>query len=457
MRRVGAIGAAVAVVAVSVIVIGRSLGGDDGRSSAGEVEAEWNRVVVLTERAINVIDPASGEVDDTFNVTTDLLDDQSLVNGPMLATMTDFGRIAVYNLTDGSVRRGQAGVDETMLRSRDHDDLLFIGSDVGGDLTLIDLSERSILSVADLAALDSPLMFANAARANPAGTHVAVSDGRSFQTIVIDVAEEAAIPIAGQIVAINDEVVVTAQRAGATTELEFYDLAGERLGSVDVPTPVATLLTGDDEVITVDATGAIRIAKPDDVSDAGQVVVPATEPDTDDAPATPSSGVETASNTRLVVTDDSDTFVIDDRGEQLFFNTGLVTSPISGPTVCASVGGGFGSTSTIVDLDRGRVLADLDGLSVSLTSVDGCTAALLGRGTVLDDEPRVLVDDEGTGTLVWHDGDLVEIRGNSVAAIAPDGGSAAVIDGDTTVLVDLNDGDGLPLAAEPVVVHFANL
>jgi len=461
MRRVGAIGAAVAVVAVSVIVIGRSIGGNDGRSSAGEVEADWNRVVVLTEGAINVIDPASGEIDNTYPVTTDLLDDQSLTNGPMLVTMTDFGRIGVHDLTDGSIRRGQTGSDETMLRSRDHPDLVFVGSDVGGDLTVIDLSERDILSVADRAGLDSPLMFAAAARANPGGTHVAVSDGRSFQTIVVDIAEQAAIPVAGQIVAINDSVVVTAQRAGATTELEFYDLTGERLGSVDVPTPIATMLTDDDEVVTVDATGAIRIAAADGVSDEGQVTVPNADPDADpdvdDIPATPSSGVETASNTRLVVTDDTDTFVIDDRGEQLLFSTGVVTSPVSGPTICANVGGGFGATSTIVDLDRGRVLADLDGLLVSLTSVDGCTASLLGAGTVVDDEPRVFVDVEGTGTLVWHDGDLVEILGDSVAAIAPDGSSAAVADGETTVLVDLNDGDGLPLAAEPVVVHFAKL
>ena len=262
MRRVGAIGSAIAVVIVSVIVIGRSFGGEEGRSNAGGVKADWNRVVVLTESAINVIDPASGEVDDTYPVTTNPLDDQSLVNDDMLLTMTDLGRIGVYDLTDGSVRRGQAGAGETMLRSRDHPNLVFIGSEVGGDLTVIDLKERDILSVADLAGLDSPLMFASAARANPAGTHVAVSDGRSFQTIVVDIAEQAAIPIAGQIVAINDSVVVTAQRAGATTELEFYGHTGESLGSVDVLTPVATMLNFDDEVITVDATGAIRWRAP---------------------------------------------------------------------------------------------------------------------------------------------------------------------------------------------------
>lgn len=468
MRRLGAIGAAVAVVVVSVIVIGRSFGGDDGPSSAGEVDADWNRVVVLTTDDINVIDPASGEIDDTYPVTTDLLDDQSLANGPMLVTMTDFGRIGIYDLTDGSVRRGQAGTDETMLRSRDHPDLAFVGSDVGGDVTVIDLSERDILSVADLAGLDSPLMFANAARANPDGTHVAVSDGRSFQTIVVDVAEQVATPIAGQIVAINNSVVVTAQRAGASTELEFYDLVGERLGSVDVPTPVATMLTADDEVVTVDATGAIRIASADGVDDAGQVTVPSdadadddSDDDSDDGaadiPASPIEGVDVASNTRLAVDDGSDTFVIDDRGEQSYSGTGLITSPTSGPTICVNIGGGFGATSTIVDLDRGRVLADLDGLLVSLTSVDGCTASLLGSGTVIDDEPRVLVDDEGSGTLVWHDGDLVEIVGDSVLAIAPDGSAAAVADGVTTALVDLGDGDALPLAAEPVVVHFAQL
>lgn len=460
-RRAGAIAAAVAVVAVSVIVIGRSFGGDDSRSSAGQVDADWTHVIVLTENAINVIDPGSGELADSYPVTTNLLDDQSLVSEQMLVTMTDFGRIAIYDLTDGSVRRGQAGTDETLLRSRDHRDLAFVGPDVGGDLTVIDIGEREIFSVGEVAGLDSPLMFGSAARSNPAGTHVAVSDGRSFQTIIVEVAERVATPIAGQIVAINDSIAVTAQRAGASTELEFYDLVGERLGSVDVPTPVATMLTDDDDVVTVDAAGAIRVASADGVRDTGQVTTPTLEPDgdtsgdTDGVAASPTSGVDTAGNTRLVVTDGADTFVVDDRGEQLFFNTDEVTSPISGLTVCVNIGGGFGTTSTMVDLDRGRIIGDLDGLLASLTSVDGCTASLLGAGSVVGDEPRLLVDDAGDGTPVWHDGELVEVLGDSVTAIAPDGSHVAVVVDDTTVLIDLGNGDDLPLAAEPVVIHFA--
>ncbi len=445
------------MVIVSVIVIARAFDGEDGRSSAGSVDADWTHVVALTNDAINVIDPGSGELVDSYPATGSLLDDQSLVSGPMLITMTDFGRLSIVDLTDGSVRRGQAGTDETLLRSRDHEDLALIGSDVGGDLTVVDLSERTILSVADVAGLDSPLMFADAARANPGGTHVAVSDGRSFQTIVVDIAEAAAIPLAGQIVAINDRVVVTAQRAGASTELEFYDLDGEREGSIDLPTPVAAMLTSDDDVVTVGADGAVRIATAANVRDVDPILRPRGDSDDEGDPVSPTAGVDTASRTRLLVSDGADTWVVDDQGETLLFNANTVTSPVSGLTRCVNIGGSFGNTSTIVDVDRGQIIGDLDGLLVSLTSVDGCTASLLGNGSVLGDEPTIRFDGEpGTGTSVWFDGGLVEIRGDSVAAIAPDGAAAAVIDGTETLLVELDDGSAVTVAAEPVVVHFAD-
>ncbi len=446
------------MVVVSVIVIARAFDGEDGRSSAGSVDADWTHVVALTNDAINVIDPGSGEIVDSYPATGSLLDDQSLVSGRMLLTMTDFGRLSIVDLDDGSVRRGQAGTDETLLRSRDHEDLALIGSDVGGDLTVVDLSERTILSVADVAGLDSPLMFADAARANPGGTHVAVSDGRSFQTIVVDIAEAAAIPLAGQIVSINDRVVVTAQRAGASTELEFYDLEGEREGSIDLPTPVAAMLTSDDDVVTVGADGAVRIATAANVRDVDPILRPRSDDDDDGGePVSPTDGVDTASRTRLLVSDGADTWILDDQGETLLFNANAVTSPVSGLTRCVNIGGSFGNTSTIVDIDRGQIIGDLDGLLVSLTSVDGCTASLLGRGTVLGQEPTIRFDGEpGTGTSVWFDGGLVEIVGDSVAAIAPDGSAAAVIDGTDTLLVELDDGSTTSLATEPVVVHFAD-
>ncbi len=76
---------------------------------------------------------------------------------------------------------------------------------------------------------------------------------------------------------------------------------------------------------------------------------------------------------------------------------------------------------------------------------------------MLGQEPTIRFDGEpGTGTSVWFDGGLVEIVGDSVAAIAPDGSAAAVIDGTDTLLVELDDGSTTSLATEPVVVHFAD-
>ncbi|MEL6891881.1 MAG: hypothetical protein AAFP84_09805 [Actinomycetota bacterium] len=456
LRRIGVAAAAVAVVVVSIVVLTRAIGRDEGRSSTGDVDDAWSHVVVLTDSEISVVDPGSGEVVDTFTGGSSLLDDQSLVSGSMLVTMTDFGRITITDLTDGSVRRGQAGTDETLLRSPDHEDVALIGAGVGGDLTVIDLSERIVLSVAEVAGLDSPLMFADAARVNPSGTHLAVSDGRTFQTIVVDLAESSATPLAGQIVSINDELVVTAQRAGATTELEFHDLTGERLGSVDVPTPVATMLTEDGEVVTVDPTGVIRVADDGGVKEVGTVTDTERSEGDEVVVATPTAGVVAGNRTRLVVIDDRRTYVIDDRGEQLLDVADAPASPVTSSTRCLQAGGGFGSTSTYLDLDRVKVVGEFDGLVASLTSVDGCTAGMLGSGGLVDGEPTVRHDDDaGTGTLVWVGDELLEVTGDSVVAVSPDGAAVAVTSGPSTLLVDVGGGDPVELANELVVVHFA--
>ncbi|MEM1331877.1 MAG: hypothetical protein AAGG08_00340 [Actinomycetota bacterium] len=460
VRRIGAAAGAVAILIVSVIVIGRAFGDDDGGSTAAAIDANWNTVVTLTNDEILLIDPESGDVVGRYPATSELLDDQSLVHEQMLVTMTDFGRISIIDLVDGSIRRGQAGVDETMLRSRENRGIALIGPDVGGDLTVIDIAARTVLSVGDVAGLDSPLMFANATRVNEAGTHVAVSDGRSFQTIIVDLAESAATPIAGQIVGINDSRVVTAQRAGASTELEFYDLTGERLGSVDLPTPLASMLTPRGEVVAVDETGSIRLASPDGVNDVGSLTSPSPEgADTDEDPTTvgATDGVDAVGGTRLLVTTtDAQVAVVDDRGEQL----STIEPPvdvITWSTRCVNAGGGFSGPSSIVDVDRSEEIGQLNGLLSSLTSVDGCTASMLGSGTVVDDDPVSLVEDGASGTPVWHDGELRLVAGRAATAVAPDGRSVATTDEllTRTLLVDLDSGDSLVLATEPVVVHFA--
>ena len=89
--------------------------------------------------------------------------------------------------------------------------------------------------------------------------------------------------------------------------------------------------------------------------------------------------------------------------------------------------------------------------------MDGCTASFTGTGGVVDVDPDVLFDGPpGSGLLVWVRGDPVEIEGDAVTAISPDGSAAIVTTRSSTSLIELTDGTPVPIADDAVVVHFAD-
>ena len=447
VRRAIVVGAVVVVIAVVAIVIGQLLGGDDDGDGGAVADTRWSHVVVLTADEVRVVDPADGNVVDAFDSADDLLDAQSLVSGDALVTMTDGGRITITDLDDGATRRGRSGVDESLLRSRDQPAIALSSLDTGGDLTVVDTPNRQIVSVGDVAGLADPLMFANVAHVNPGGTHVAASDGRTFQTVVVDLTEETAELLAGQIVAINDAVVVTAQRAGDETEIEFHDLTGERLGSVDVPTPVATMLTTDDRLVTIDASGEIRLVESNgDVELSGRLVDP--DPDAEGTgqeagpvDLTATSGVDAFGHDRLLVTTgDGSTAVVDARGQQVGVFPGTVSSTVDVDTRCVLLGSGRSSApSSVLDLDPVDVIAELERGLAADASRDGCTMSIIG----------------GDGVQVVAGGEVLGIDADSILSIAPDGAALAVTDGRDTELVTIGEDGSTELADEQAVVHFA--
>lgn len=438
IRRALAIGGGIAAIALVVFLITKVVGGDDGGSGgASAASTDWNHVVVLTDDEIRIVDPSNGEVVDTYDGDADLLDAQSVVSADVLVTMTDAGRITQTDLTDGTSTRGRASVDQALRLSTTNPTIAIAGTDGGGDVTLIDTNERTTLQVSDVAGLDDPLIFPMEVYVNPSGTHAAMSDARSFQSTVVDLTEATAELLAGQVVAIGDDRVVTAQRAGANTELEFYDLTGERLGSVDVPTPVASLLRSDGDMLLVDASGAIRTASADgDVSEIGALADPAAPTATIEV----ESGATTLGGTRLLAATSRQVFVLNDSGLQLGVADGDVTSTPTRASRCVTVGSQRSTgTSVQLDLDDASVIVEIAGGIVSNTSVDGCTAALIG----------------GAGPQIVHDGDVIDVDANSIVDIAPDGESYVVLDGRDSELLSIDGGSNVEVADVASVIRFA--
>lgn len=465
-RRALVVGGVVLAVVVVAVVIGRLIGASDDGGSAGEITGEWDTVVLVADDEVRLVDPESGDVVDRFAGNEPLLDAESLTTGSTLVLMNDDARITQLDLAEGTTRRSRATIDSTLTRSADHPALVLAGPPVGGNVTVVDTRSGDTVDVGQVAGLTEPLMFVEEVRINASGTHLATADARSFQSVVVDISAETTELLAGQVVAINDTTVLTAQRAGDETELEFYDLAGERTGSVDVPTPAATMLTGESTALIVTADGQVfRVESGGGIDEVGSLgesdaneAVAADEGSSDSVAddeggaiaVTPTVNVQAGRpamyDRRLAVVTTEEVIVLDERGNVVTRAEGTLLSRAVRSSTCVLVGSAEATGRAVhLDIDEGAELGTVAGGLVGSSSVDGCTVALIAGV-----EPRVVQ----SGTEV----DIAASSGS--ATVAPDG-SAYVLStftGEQLVsIVEQADGDTVDLADDPVLTRFADV
>ena len=433
IRRVILIAVIVVGVLVAFVVVNQVIGADDG-GSGSDGNAAWDTLLVFSDDQIMLLDRDGLDELDAIETAPGLLDAQAIVAGNTLVTMTDRGLITQISLADGTDRRGRAGLDETLVVSPDNPMIGLVAPDGGGDVTIVDTIRGAVLSIGDTAGLDDPLIFAGNVRVNQAGTHVAAPVPSAFQSVVIDMVNETAQAYAGRVIAIDDTRVVTEQPAGDNSEIEFHDLAGERLGTVDVPSPAATLLTPGGSLLLVGSDGSIRVATDDGEVDVGESIL-----DTGENPVTVSSGFAVLGGERLVVSTSAGSALLDASGAPLALVEGTISTIPSLANRCAVISSGSSSSpSTVLDLDSGAVIAEIDRGLVTTSSLDGCTAAISGGPS-----PRILTD-----------GELVDVDANSIEAISPDGRAYIVLDGRDTEYVNVDDADPVEITDEPSFVRF---
>ena len=220
-------------------------------------------------------------------------------------------------------------------------------------------------------------------------------------------------------------MVVTEQPAGGESELEFYDVGGERLGSVDVPSPQATLLRPDGTMLVVAGDGTIITADADgSVDDVGTLTDPA------GVPVEITGGVRVADGDRLLAVGGRRVFVLDADGRQLGVATGSLSTVARSGAGCIVVGGtGSNAGAVVLDVETGAVIAEVERGFVSTTSYDGCTASFIG------DAPKLL-----------RDGEVVDVAADAIAAVAPDGRAYVALDGRDAEFVEIDDGDPVEIA-----------
>jgi hypothetical protein len=255
----------------------------------------------------------------------------------------------------------------------------------------------------------------------------------AFQSVIIDLETETAVALAGRVIALDDERVVTEQPAGGESELEFYDVAGDRLGSVDVPSPRAILLRSDATVLIVTGDGAVMSAGPDgSVDDVGTLTDPAS------VPIEVTGGIRVADGERLVAVGGRRVFVLDPSGRQLGVAEGMPTAVARSGAQCVIVGG-TGSTAgaVVLDVETGEAVAEIERGLVNTTSYDGCTASFIGDGPKLVDN-----------------GVVIDVDADAISAVAPDGRAYVALDGRDAEFVEIDDGDPVEIGNRLAVIHF---
>jgi hypothetical protein len=431
VRRIGTICAILAVIAIGVFVARNVLGRTD--DNATDDPSTWNTLAVLTDEGVSVVSRNGDAETVTYPLDDEPLDLQSEVVGGVLVTLADDGRIAQTDLGDGTTETSEAGRDQTLRVAPDNSSIALVASDSGGDVTVIDANRQVAISIAEATKIAEPLIFVNDVRINASGTHLAVAIPRLFQSFVIDLETSESTALAGRVLAIDDDRVVTEQPAGDQSEIEFYSLDGDRLGSVDVAAPRASMITPDGEMLLVTADGTIIRADPDGSEDVGVLADP------DGRRIDVTGGVSAAGGERLVVAAENSVFVVDADGNQLSVVAGRLADPP--PTVaaqCLIVATGTTTIGvTVIDLESGATLDEVDQGFVTATSTDGCTVATAGANS-----PQLLAD-----------GRAVDVDADAIIAVAPDGSSYVTVDGRTTSLVTPGQ-EPVVLADEPAIVRF---
>jgi hypothetical protein len=431
MRRILIASAAVGVVVLGVIG-GRALfGGDDSPSDSDP--ASWNTVATLTGSGVTLVNRNGSDEIAAYPLDADPLDLQSELFGNVLVTLADDGRVVQTDLADGTDTTVEAGRNQTLRIAPDNSSIAIIASEAGGDVTIIDTVRQRSASIAEATEITEPSILADDVRINAGGTHLAVAIPQLFQSFLIDLETSQSIALAGRALAIDNERVVTEQPAGSQSEIEFYALDGERLGSVDVAAPRASMIAPDGSMLLITADGAISRADPDGTKDVGELVDP------DGRRIEVVGGLRTAGGERLVAIAENFVFVVDADGRQVAAIPGRLADPP--PTInsqCLVIATGTTTIGvTVIDLETGTTLAETDRGIVTATSTDGCTVATSGATS-----PQLIAD-----------GTTVDVDADAIIAVAPDGSAYVTIDGRKTSLVT-KDSEPVVLASEPAIVRF---
>ena len=463
---------AVAVVAAGVVGIVVTRRGSDDDAAAVAIP-RWDTVVTqdLDTGTITVYDREGAEVS---TVATDLIG-VSDVGTPGLVLL---GNLSTSSTTGVGVLHLATGeIDELRMRTDvadGHDGEPFrVGYDLSTKrIELLDVVRSTVVDLLSFVDTDDPVVLPESVRVDSAGAHVAFSELKRSETLVVNLESSEAVTMPGVLVDLAFDSVVTLTNRGDTVLLDRYDLSGERTGTVEVIGPAALMLVDPTTAIAVSPDGTITRVdfEAESATDVGAVAtgvgestettVRASADDsgaadgTDDAGSTAgitevaliTGGFELMDHRRLVVFGDTVVASVDGDGGVLgttLLDEPLVPRPGVGPAQrCALFTNRALTASALIDAETGAAVAPLDGGRPVGQSDDGCTVAL--------DDPK------GDGTRLVTGSAISSLPG-TIDSVSADATAALQVDAQGIAVVDLDSAEVTPLTAQLGVAVFAVL
>ena len=414
-RRAIVVGGVVAVLATASIVVGQLIGSGSNESASGAISTDWNRIVLVDDRTGRVIvDDAGGE---------ELARIESGVRNPTASSVVDSTlvvagaeNVAVIDVNSENVDEFELGADR-IFRPAGSALTLIAPQPDGGRALLVHGPSGDVIDTDTFApVVGARYEFADS-RSSSSGRDVLVTDSGNFQSVLVSFDRDEPSFFPGLALAVDAEVVVTAQNVGNDATINVFDHTGEPMATGRAPSVRAGMITDSGIIlVTVDGAVVIMSASNGDISDESQLDIGTIE-----------AGDITTSADRLVVSGATGTAIIGGDGSiigsyEAQRPAGAGQPPV-GSTCIATVSAPDVAEPQIalIDTADGAVQVEANGDEPLLADASGCIVGtmtsvgfdLLASGAVVPFETNdslLALSLDGTSIVAERDGRTVLFR-----------------------------------------------
>jgi hypothetical protein len=373
IRRAVVVGGVVAVLATASIVVGRMIGSGSDESASGAIDADWDRVVLVDDRSGRIV-VADENGEELGRVASGVRNPAASAVVDSTVVVAGDGVVAVVDIGDGvgsvDVEEFELGADSIVRPSGSALTMVTPRADGGRALLVHGPSGETIDTDTFAPLVGARYEFADA-RAAASGRDILVTDSGNFQSVLFSFDRDQPSYFPGLALAVDAELVVTAQNVGSDATISVFDHDGEPVSTGRTASVRAGMITGSG-VVLVTVEGAVVTMSSSDgaISEAAQLDIGVVQ-----------SGAVTPNNDRLVVIGAAGTAIVGDNAEVIASYDGQRPAgdgrAPTGSICLATVDLVDGSAAqiTVVDATDGSVLVEAVGAEPLISDASGCVVA----------------------------------------------------------------------------------